>query len=140
MASPVTYTDLRNGVGEFLKLPDSDWSTLFPSEDATKDPADMIAPYNNAAWEQAVNDLRDIHRIDITATLSADMTTIVKAAVCNLIMAYVYEQKMLAPNDINGAKAKMFRTRYENIIGRTKVWQTSGRVSSIGRVRRLVRM
>lgn len=140
MASPVTYSDLSEGVGEFLKLPPSDWSNLFPQEDAVKDPDDMIAPYNDAAWEQAVNDVRDIHRFDITGSLSEEIETIVKAAVCNLILAFIYEQKIIHSKDINAVKAVRFRTRYQNIIGRTRVWQASGRVASMGRSNRLVRM
>lgn len=139
MASPVTAANLLDGVGEFLKLPDHAQRSLFPKEDRDKGIPLAMAPYNVAAWEQAVNDVRDIHDFDLTVTLSATVETIIKAAVCNLIVALMYDQNSKHPKDPAALKAKKYFKRYRGIIGRTQTFSPSGRKTNIGQSRRMVR-
>jgi hypothetical protein len=139
MASPVTVSDFINGVGEYLKLTEHLRRSLFPKEDRDKAPADGFAPYNVAAWEQAVNDVRDIHQIDITSGLTDETETIIKAAVCNLIVALMLDQNVKHPKDPNAYRAKKYFKRYRAIIGRTQIASPSGRTTNIGQSRRLVR-
>jgi len=139
MASIVTAANVLNGVGEFLKLPESDRKALFPREDRVKGFTAAIAPYNTAAWEEAVNDFRDIHRLDITGTLATKTETIIKAAVCNLIVSLMWEQNINHPKDLASIKAKKHRGRYQKIVGRTRTFSASGRNANIGQSNRMVR-
>lgn len=139
MASIVTAANLINGVGEFLKLTEHKIKSLLPKEDRVKGLEDGIAPYNAAAWEEAVNDFRDIHRLDITGTLATETETIIKAAVCNLIIALMYEQSRNHPRGKAAIGAKTYRSRYQKIVGRTRAFNASGRSANIGQSNRMVR-
>jgi len=141
MASPVTVSDLTNGVGEYLKLTKHLRKSLLPGEDRIKDPEDWFDPYNVAAWEQAVNDVRDIHEVDISdlESKSEEIQKIIKAAVCNLIVALMLDQNADHAKHPLAFKAKKYFKRYKAIIGRTKIASTSGRTTNIGRSHRQVR-
>lgn len=139
MASIVTAANLINGVGEFLKPKAHELKSLLPGEDRVRAVADALVAYNTAAWEEAVNDCRDIHRQDITATLDETTAKIIKAAVCNLIMSLMWEQNINDPKDLAATRAKTYRARYKNIIGRTRTFSASGRSANIGQSNRMVR-
>lgn len=140
MASPVTVSDLLAGVGEFLKLTEHLRNSLLPKEDRDKDPSTGFEPYNTAAWAQAVNDARDLHGADISEpqNLSEEIQTIIKAAVCNLIVGKMLDQNSLHEKDRNAKTAAKFFKRYRAIIGRTLIATAAGRTANIGRSRRLV--
>lgn len=140
MASPVTAANLIEGVGEFLKLKEHTLRSLLPKEDRDKGLTDGIASYNTAAWQRAVNDVRDIHRLDISNAdqLSDEFQTIIKAAVCHLIVGMLFQQNTTHSKDPKAMKAKSHFDSYRAIIGRTNIFRPSGVSTNIGKSRRLV--
>jgi len=140
MAGPyTTLANLLEGVGEFPKVPENLLRSLLPAEDRAKGLSDGLAHYHTIAWKRCIADF-EMDRIDIDdQTLSDEVTELVQAMCCHLIMSILHKQNRTHPQDSHNMAQKDHFDEYDRIRGRLRVVMASGRTTELGEQNRLIR-
>ena len=138
MATLTTTADLLGGVGEFVKVPAHELSTLLPENERVGGfGTGSLSDYHDAAWARVCNDFEREGFSDLdndSGSMGTSTTNLLKAASCHVIMGMLYRRSAtMSGKDSIAAQAAAYHFKeYERIKSTLYVMMPSGKTTQMG--------